>query len=287
MYERLIRRARVVLEALPYLRKFHGKVIVVKYGGGAMTVGELREQVTTDLVLLKYVGMHPVLVHGGGPEINRVLQTKNIKSQYVEGLRVTDEVTLEVVEKVLGRINGRLVRLINQGGGKARGFTGRKGKIVRAKRLEIQRKGQRLDLARTGDVRSIDVEHLEKVVYGGYIPVISSVGVDGLGRTYNINADVVAGAVAGALGAAKLILLTGILGVLNKKGQLISEINASRARRYTRSGVIHGGMIPKVKCGLEALKKGVESVHIIDGRIPHAILLEIFTDTGIGTMVVP
>jgi len=286
MLAKLIRRAEVVAEALPYLRKFHGAIIVVKYGGGAMTDRELKEKITQDVVLLKYVGMHPVLVHGGGPEINKALKKNNIVSNYVEGLRVTDEKTMVIVDKVLGNVNSRIVTLINKGGGKGRGFSGRKGKLVRAKKLLLTRKKQKIDLGFVGTVKSIDTELLKKTIFNGKIPVISSVGVDKTGQVYNINADYIADEIATAIGARKVIFLSNVAGVLSKQGNLISQLNTTRIRRLIRAGVISGGMIPKVRRSLEAIKQGVETVHIIDGRVPHAVLLEVFTDHGIGTMVV-
>lgn len=285
MFEAIIKRAEVVMEALPYLRKFYGKVIVIKYGGNAMVDRKLKARVVEAVALLRYVGMHPVLVHGGGPEITKELKKRKIEIKFLEGLRITDPPTMEVVENVLGRVNAGIVSLINKGGRIARGFSGKKGRIIRARKRIFYRNKQKLDLGFVGDVTNIDVKQLKAVIASGRIPVISSVGVDGKGRTYNINADIVASEIASALGAAKLILITNVRGVFDKKGKLISAVNASKIRRLIRSGVISGGMIPKVRCALKALKEGVEKVHIIDGRIPHAILLELFTDIGIGTMV--
>ncbi len=285
MFDAIIKRAEVVMEALPYLRKFYGKVIVIKYGGNAMVDRKLKARVVEAVALLRYVGMHPVLVHGGGPEITKELKKRKIEIKFLEGLRITDAPTMEVVEAVLGRVNAGIVSLINKGGRIARGFSGKKGRIIRARKRVFYRNKQKLDLGFVGDVTNIDVKQLKAVIAGGRIPVISSVGVDGKGRTYNINADIVASEIASALGAAKLILITNVRGVFDKKDKLISAVNASKIRRLIRNGVISGGMIPKVRCALKALKEGVEKVHIIDGRIPHAILLELFTDIGIGTMV--
>lgn len=285
MFEKMIKRAEVVIEALPYLRKFHGKTIVIKYGGNAMVDRDLKAKVVEDVSLLRYVGMNPVLVHGGGPVISKELKKRKIETQFVEGLRVTDEASMEVVDIALARVNANLVSMINKGGRIAQGISGKKGKIIKARKRIFYRNKQKIDLGFVGDVASVDTKELKKMISNGRVPVISSIGFDGKGRVYNINADSVASEVAGALGAAKLILLTNVRGVFDKKDRLISEINASKTRRLIRNGVISGGMIPKVRCGLSALKDGVEKVHIIDGRIPHAILLELFTDFGIGTMV--
>lgn len=285
MFEALIKRAEVVMEALPYLRKFYGKIIVIKYGGNAMVDRALKAKVIEAVTLLRYLGMYPVLVHGGGPEITKELKKRKIEIKFLEGLRVTDEPTMEVVETVLGRVNSGIVALINKGGRMARGFSGKKGRIIKARKRIFYRNKQKIDLGFVGDVANIDVKQLKSVIAGGRIPVISSVGVDGKGRTYNINADIVASEVASSLSATKLILITNVRGVFDKKDRLISAVNASKVRRLIRNGVITGGMIPKVRCALKALKEGVEKVHIIDGRIPHAILLELFTDVGIGTMV--
>ena len=285
MFENLIRRAETVVEALPYLKQFYGKIIVVKYGGNAMIDKKLKAKVIEDLVLLRFVGMKPILVHGGGPDISSELKKNRIEVKFVEGLRVTDAETMKVVEKVLTRINSKIVAIINKEGGKARGLSGKKGKVLKAKKRVFVREGQKIDLGFVGDVTSVDVKLLKELVAAGKIPIISSIGVDGRGNTYNINADSAAAEVAGALTATKLILLTNIRGVLDKNGNLISVINAQKTRRYIKKGIISGGMIPKVRCGLSAIKDGVEKVHIIDGRVPHAILLEMFTDIGIGTMV--
>lgn len=286
VYEYLIKRANIVIEALPYLRKFHDQIMVIKYGGAAIEHKDLREKVIQDIVLLKYVGFHPVVIHGGGPEINRALRKAGIETRFIEGLRVTDEKTMETVEKVLSRINKKVVSLINKAGGKGRGLIGKKGRLIKASKLTLYRKGQKIDLGFTGEVRSIDSELLKSIVYKGQIPIISSIGVGRDENNYNINADQAASSIAQFLSATKLIILTDVLGVLSKDGKLISRISSHETRSLIRRGIISGGMIPKVKCALEAIKGGVESSHIIDGRIPHALLLEIFTDHGIGTMVV-
>lgn len=287
MYEKLIRRASVVMEALPYLQEFYGRTIVIKYGGAAMTDPELKRSVLRDVVFLRFVGMLPVIVHGGGPRINRYLKRKRIEYEFIKGLRVTTKEVVKAVEHVLGRmVNTEIVHLIKKNGGKAKGFYGKKGKVIKAQKLWIRMDGKYPDLGYTGKVVDIRYRFLRKWMKMGYIPVLSPIGVGSHGKVYNINADQAAAAVAAQLGAAKLILMTNVRGVLDKDEELVSEINTYRTQKMIRSGQISGGMIPKVKSGLYAIKKGVEKVHIIDGRIPHALLLELFTDTGIGTMVV-
>lgn len=268
--------------------EFHGKVIVIKYGGSAMHDPELKKSILRDIVFLKYVGMHPVIVHGGGPDITKTLKRRKISSIFVKGLRVTTKDVMKVVEYVLGRkVNREIVSIIKKNGGKAKGFYGKKGKVIKAKKQWVKDKeGKYVDLGFTGMVDGIRYRFLNKWMKKGYIPVLSPVGVGSGGKTYNINADSAAAAVAAFFKAEKLILLTNVHGVLGKEGKLVSEVNAYRVRKMINQGVISGGMIPKVKCGLYALRKGVEKVHIIDGQIPHALLLELFTDTGIGTMVV-
>ena len=288
MFKNLIRRANVVMEALPYILKFHGKVIVIKYGGAAMENEELKHDVMQDVVLLKMVGLHPIVVHGGGPEINRSLRRKGLEPQFVGGYRVTDKETMKVVQKVLGgKINQQIVSLLKKAGGKAKGFYGKKGRVIRAfKYWKKDESGNKVDLGFTGQVGGIRYRFLQKWMKLGYIPVLSSIGVGKRGGVYNINADKAAAAIAAYLKADKLIMMTDVLGVLDKNKVLVSQINTYRANKLIKAGQISGGMIPKVKSGLYALKKGVKTVHIIDGRIPHAILLELFTDHGIGTMVV-
>ena len=288
MFERLIKRAKVVIEALPYLMEFHGKVIVIKYGGSAMHDPELKKSILRDIIFLKYVGMHPVIVHGGGPDITKTLKRRKISSNFVKGLRVTTKDIMKVVEYVLGKkVNREIVSIIKKSGGKAKGFYGKKGRVIRAKKQWVKdREGKYVDLGFTGMVDGIRYRFLNKWMKKGYIPVLSPIGVGSGGKTYNINADSAAAAVAAFFKAEKLILLTNVHGVMGKDEKLVSEVNAYRTQKMIKSGVISGGMIPKVKCGLYALRKGVEKVHIIDGQIPHALLLELFTDTGIGTMVV-
>ncbi|MFA5840211.1 MAG: acetylglutamate kinase [Candidatus Margulisiibacteriota bacterium] len=286
--ERLIQRASTVIEALPYIIKFHNKIIVIKYGGSAMLNPELKKQVLRDVVLLKYLGMHPVLVHGGGPEINKALKRSKIEIKFEQGLRVTTKEVMRVVEKVLGgKVNQDIVSLLKKNGGKAKGFYGKKGNVILArKQWLIDEHGKYFDIGYTGQVSGIRYRFLWKWMKMGYIPVLSPIGVGRGGKVYNINADSAAAAVAAHLEAEKLILLTDVRGVLGKDGKLISSVNAYKVRKLIKQGVISGGMIPKVKCGLHALRKGVKTAHIIDGKIPHCILLELFTDSGIGTMVV-
>lgn len=287
MFKHLIRRAKIVLEALPYLLKFHDKIIVIKYGGAAMQNEELKQSVIQDIVLLKMVGLEPILVHGGGPEINKYLRKKGIEPKFVGGYRVTDKETMRVVQKVLGeKINQQIVSLIKKSGGKAKGFYGKKGRVIKAfKYWKKDEQGNKIDLGFTGQVGGIRYRYLRKWMKLGYIPVLTSIGVGKRGGVYNINADKAAAAIAAYLKAEKLMMLTDVQGVLEKGGKLVSEINTYRVQKMIKIGAISGGMIPKVKSGLYALKKGVKTVHVIDGRVPHAILLELFTDHGIGTMV--
>lgn len=287
MFKHLIRRTEAVIEALPYLVKFQDHVIVVKYGGAAMQSEELKKSVMQDIVLLKMVGMHPVVVHGGGPEINKYLRRKKIEPKFIGGYRVTDKETMKVVQKVLGgKINRQIVSLLKRAGGKAKGFYGKKGRVITAyKYWKKDEQGNKIDLGFTGQVSGIRYRFLRKWMKMGYIPVLSSIGVGKNGEVYNINADKAAAAIAAYLKADKLILMTDVRGVLDDRGKLISEVNSYWAEKMIKAGTLSGGMIPKVKSGLYSLRKGVKTVHIIDGRIPHAVLLEIFTDHGIGTMV--
>lgn len=290
----LIDKAQVLVEALPYLSRFRGKTIVIKYGGHALDDPALRPSFCRDVILMKYVGIHPVIVHGGGPQIEEVLARMQLPSKKVRGLRVTDEATMEVVEMVLGaKVNKELVRLIAREGGRALGLTGKDAGLVKARRVErinAARPGepeQWVDPGLVGEVESVDVSVLEHLAHEGVIPVIAPIGVDEqLGVTLNINADPFAAAIAAALGAEKLMLLTDVPGVRGADGQLISTLSAAAAEDLMAGGVIDGGMIPKVRFGLDALASGVRKVHIVDGRLPHAILLEIFTDHGIGTELV-
>ena len=290
--ENPIDKAKVLVEALPYIRRFYGKTIVIKYGGSTMEEQGLKRSFALDVVLLKYIGLNPVIVHGGGPQIGDVLTKMGKKSQFIEGMRVTDGETMEVVEMVLvGKVNKELVTLINQQGGKAVGLSGKDGQLLIAKKLKLTKKsGQNeslevIDIGMVGEVKTINPGIIEALEKESFIPVIAPVGVGEEGETYNINADLVAGKVASALKAEKLILLTDVEGVMDEKRRLIPTLDAKRARRLMAQKVISSGMIPKVNCCLGALEEGVTKTHIIDGRVEHAVLLEIFTDVGIGTQI--
>jgi acetylglutamate kinase len=285
----LVEKAAVLHEALPYIRRFHGKTFVIKYGGAAMTEESLRESFARDLVLMKYVGIHPIVVHGGGPQIDEQLTRLSIKSQRVEGLRVTDDATMEVVEMVLaGKINKEIVSLIGGHGGRAVGLSGIDDRLIGAERLAPVRTGSGtlVDTGRVGRVTQVRPEVLQSLVAAGFIPVIAPIGVDRNGQSLNINADTAAGAIAAALQAEKLVLMTDIAGVSDAEGKLIDSLTEQESSRLRAAKVISGGMIPKVECALDALASGVNKCHIIDGREQHAILLEIFTDRGIGTQIV-
>jgi len=278
----LIAKAEVLIEALPYIRRFAKKKIVIKYGGSAMADAHLRASFATDVVLLKFIGLRPVIVHGGGPQIGRTLERLGKQSQFVDGLRVTDDETMEVVEMVLGgKVNREIVALIQAAGGRAIGLTGSDNDMIRVtQRLQNDR-----DLGRVGKVVTLDPEPIVVVADSGFIPVIAPIGVDASGVTHNVNADEAAGAIAAALDAEKLILLTDVPGVNDEKGNLIPQLDVQEARKRMNEGTIHGGMIPKVECCITALESGVESAHIIDGRVVHSLLLEIFTDGGVGTLL--
>lgn len=277
-------RVRVLSEALPYIQQFAGRTVVVKYGGAAMKDSYLKDKVIRDVVFLACVGLRPVVVHGGGPEINSWLVKLGIEPQFKNGLRVTDAATMDVVEMVLvGRVNKELVSLINRAGGKAVGLCGKDGNLIKA------RPEGREGIGFVGEVNSVDINLIESLVSSGYIPVISSVAADEKGQAYNINADTVAGELAAALGAEKMILLTDTAGILKDykdPSTLIARVDIQEARKLIETGVVSGGMIPKVTCCVRSLAQGVRAAHIIDGRIPHALLLEIFTDEGIGSMIV-
>jgi acetylglutamate kinase len=278
----LIEKAEVLIEALPYIRRFFDKTIVIKYGGHAMTEEDLRASFAVDVVLLKYIGLRPVIVHGGGPQIGRTLERLGIQSRFVDGLRVTDDATMEVVEMVLGGpVNREIVALIQRGGGRALGLTGNDGGM-----LQVRRRSQGgQDIGRVGEVVAVDPAAIRAATDAGFIPVIAPLGVDGDGLTYNVNADEAAGAIARALRAEKLILLTDVEGVKDARGQLLPQLTDAEVRKHLAEGTIQGGMIPKVECCLAALHGGVARAHIVDGRILHAILLEIFTDGGVGTLL--
>ncbi|GIW40654.1 MAG: acetylglutamate kinase [Candidatus Binatia bacterium] len=289
--EHLIAKAETLLEALPYIRRFAGKTVVIKWGGHAMGDESLKDSFAQDVVLLKFVGINPVVVHGGGPQIESLLERLGIRSQFVRGMRVTDRATMDVVEMVLGKINKEIVSLVNRHGGKAVGLSGKDGDLILARKLTWKTGGRRgtpePDVGLVGEVARVNPAVIETLDRNEFIPVIAPVGVDENGETYNINADLVAGSLAGALRAEKLILMTDVRGVCGKNGELYSTLDGAQARRMISDGAISGGMIPKVECCLEALRAGVRQAHIVDGRVRHALLLEIFTKSGIGTEVLP
>ncbi|MBE7021738.1 MAG: acetylglutamate kinase [Ruminococcaceae bacterium] len=283
--QELIKKAGILVEALPYIQKLHNKTIVIKYGGNAMINEDLKHSVMEDVTLLKYVGIHPVVVHGGGPDISAALKTFQIESKFINGLRVTDSETMRVAQMVLvGKTNKEIVSLINQNGGKAVGVCGIDGGLIECEPLDTDAEGNKVDLGYVGKIVNINHRLLQNLTNDEFIPVIAPIGTDKNGQSYNINADTVAGEVAAALGAEKLIFLTDISGVQDKDGNTIYEMTAGKAADLIEDGTISGGMIPKVRGCIEAAVQGVNRVHIIDGRILHSILLEIFTDTGIGTM---
>lgn len=280
----LIDKAEVLIEALPYIRRFGGKTLVIKYGGSAMSEPELRASFAVDVVLLKFIGLRPVIVHGGGPQIGATLERLGKSSTFVKGLRVTDDETMEVVEMVLGgKVNREIVDLIQQGGGRAVGLTGSDGGMIRA----TQRLVDDRDLGRVGKVVEVDPASITAVTDADFVPVIAPIGIDAAGVTHNVNADEAAGAIAGALRAEKLILLTDVEGVVDAQQRLITQLSVAEARKHIEEGTIRDGMIPKVECCIAALASGVASSHIVDGRMLHAILLEIFTDGGVGTLIAP
>ncbi|MDK9702911.1 MAG: acetylglutamate kinase [Sulfuritalea sp.] len=284
-----VAKAGVLAEALPYIKRFHGKTIVVKYGGNAMTDEHLKQCFARDVVLLKLVGMNPVVVHGGGPQIENLLARVGKKGEFVQGMRVTDAETMELVEMVLGgQVNKEIVNLINQHGGKAVGLTGKDGNFIRAKKLMMENKdapGDLIDIGQVGDIVSIDPSLIALLDTGAFIPVIAPIGVGTEGETYNINADVVAGKIAEVLKAEKLVLLTNTPGVLDQSGKLITGITPKQIDDMVADGTLSGGMLPKISSALDAARSGVKGVHIIDGRVEHALLLEIMTDEGVGTLI--
>ena len=284
--------ARVLIEALPYIQRFADKTVVIKYGGNAMVDEDLKKSFARDVVLLKQVGINPVIVHGGGPQIGRLLEQLGKKSEFVEGMRVTDRETMDVVQMVLGGlVNKEIVNLINQIGGRAVGLTGKDGGLIRARQLKISRKSPELqepeiiDLGHVGEVASIDPGIVHMLDHGDFIPVVAPIGVGEDGTSYNINADLVAGKLAAVLGAEKLMLLTNTPGVLDQEGKLLTGLSASAVEDLIADGTIHGGMLPKIRCALDAVASGVKTAHIIDGRVEHAVLLELFTDQGVGTLI--
>jgi acetylglutamate kinase len=284
--------AKVLGEALPYIRRFRGKTIVVKYGGNAMVDERLKSGFARDIVSMRLVGINPVVVHGGGPQIGRLLEKIGKESRFVEGMRVTDSETMDVVEMVLGGlVNKDIVNLISRHGGRAVGLTGKDGDLIHARKLTITRKSPELevpeiiDIGHVGEVASVDASVVDMLVSGGFIPVIAPIGVGEDGHSYNINADLVAGRVAEVLAAEKLILLTNTSGLLDKQGGLLTGLTAAEVDALIADGTIHGGMLPKIQCALSAVKSGVRSAHIIDGRVEHAVLVELFTDEGVGTLI--
>jgi acetylglutamate kinase len=288
----LIDKAEVLIEALPYMQRFYDKTFVIKYGGAAMVDEDLKRSFCQDVTLLKFIGLNPVVVHGGGPQIGSVLKQMGKESRFVDGMRVTDEETMDVVEMVLaGKVNAEIVSSINSLGGKAVGLSGKDGNLIRVRKMEMRRVPREgtppeiIDLGRVGEVEHVDPTVITALGKEHFIPIIAPVGVDADGNTYNINADFVAGRIASALGAEKLILLTDVEGVKDKKGRLLTSQSIEAAENAIRDGAVTGGMIPKVACCIEALHAGVRATHVIDGRVAHALLLEIFTDIGIGTQI--
>jgi acetylglutamate kinase len=284
-----VRKAGILAEAMPYIRRFHGKTIVIKYGGNAMTDDNLKLRFAQDVVLLKLVGMSPVVVHGGGPQIESLLAKVGKKGEFVQGMRVTDAETMDIVEMVLGgQVNKEIVELINTAGGKAVGLTGQDGGLIRARRMTIASKDnpdERIDIGQVGEIIQIDPSLITTLTQAGFIPVIAPIGSGADGETFNINADVVAGKVAEVLKAEKLVLLTNTTGVLDREGKLLTGLTAKRIEELFADGTISGGMLPKISSALDAAKGGVNSVHIVDGRVEHCVLLEILTNQGVGTMI--
>lgn len=290
--QKMIDKAKGLIESLPYIQRFSGKTVVVKYGGNAMVEESLKKSFALDIILMKHVGINPVVVHGGGPQIGEVMKKMGMEPNFIDGYRVTDSETMNVVEMVLvGRVNKEIVNSINIEGGRAVGLGGKDGGLIRGKKKTLKRHDKKdqppeiIDIGMVGDVEEINPEILISLDNGGFIPVIAPVGVGAKGETYNINADLVAGKVAEALDAEKLVLLTDVEGVKDQEGKLLSSLSREEVNHHIGSGAIHGGMLPKIECCLRALKGGVNKTHIIDGRVEHALLLEIFTDTGIGSQI--
>jgi len=282
-------KAQVLSEALPYIRRFHGRTVVIKYGGNAMTDEKLKQSFAHDVVLLRLVGINPVVVHGGGPQIEQLLGRVGKKGEFVQGMRVTDAETMDIVEMVLaGQVNKEIVELINSAGGKAVGLTGQDGGLIRARKMMVARQenpDEKIDIGQVGEIESVDPGIIQTLTSSGFIPVIAPIGSGSQGETYNINADLVAGKVAEILKAEKLMLLTNTPGVLDKEGNLLTGLTARRIDELFADGTISGGMLPKISSALDAARGGVSSVHIIDGRVDHSVLLEIMTDQGVGTMI--
>ncbi len=284
--------AAVLTESLPYITRFTGKTMVIKYGGNAMVEESLKRNFARDIVLMKLVGMNPIVVHGGGPQIGDLLKRLNIESRFVDGMRVTDNDTMDVVEMVLGgQVNKDIVGLINQQGGQAIGLSGKDGNLIRASKLEVSQASpdmtttEIIDIGHVGKVDSINVDLLNILTANNFIPVIAPIGTDFEGVTYNINADLVAGKLAALMGAEKLMLLTNVPGLLDKQGNVLTGLSTSRVDELIADGTISGGMLPKISCALDAVQGGANSAHIIDGTVPHSVMLEIFTDSGVGTLI--
>ncbi len=280
-------KVAILAEALPYIRQFSGSTLVIKYGGNAMIDAELKQGFAKDVALLKLVGINPIVVHGGGPQINQMLEKVGKEGQFIQGMRVTDTETMDIVEMVLGgHVNNEIVSMLNQYGGKAVGLNGKDGHCIKATKLCVETaESKLLDIGQVVDVESIDATLIRQLSENGYIPVIAPIGVGAEGEAFNINADVVAGRLAEELNAEKLIMMTNIPGVMDKAGQLLTRITPSKVETLIADGTLYGGMLPKIHSALDAAKNGVNSIHIIDGRVPHALLLEVFTDTGVGSMI--
>ncbi|WP_151702184.1 acetylglutamate kinase [Nitrincola alkalilacustris] len=290
--QQAITTTMVLSEAIPYIQRFVGKTIVIKYGGNAMTDEKLKASFARDIVMMKLIGINPIVVHGGGPQIGKLLEQLNIESHFVNGMRVTDTKTMDVVEMVLGgMVNKEIVGLINSAGGKAIGLTGKDGELLRARKLKVKHKTPEMeapeiiDIGHVGEVESVNVDVLNMLTNSDFIPVIAPIGVGKDGHAYNINADLVAGKMAEVLKAEKLILLTNIAGLMDKDGKVLTGLSTAQVDALIEDGTIHGGMLPKIGCALSAVNAGVNTVHIIDGRVPHACMLEIFTDEGVGTLI--
>lgn len=291
-HDKAVQVAQVLTEALPYIQRYVGKTLVIKYGGNAMESDELKNSFARDIVSMKAVGINPIVVHGGGPQIGDLLSRLSIESHFINGMRVTDSKTMDVVEMVLGgSVNKEIVNLINQNGGNAIGLTGKDARLIQAKKLNVTHKTSEMaapeiiDVGLVGQVTGINTDLLNMLVSSDFIPVIAPIGVGQDGISYNINADLVAGKVAEAVQAEKLMLLTNIAGILDKEGQILTGLTATQVDSLIENGTIYGGMLPKIQCALDAVKGGVGSALILDGRVPHVILLEIFTDKGIGTLI--
>ena len=290
--DQAISTANVLAEAMPYIQRFVGKTLVIKYGGNAMTDDKLKESFARDIVMLKLIGLNPIVVHGGGPQIGDLLEQLKIESHFVNGMRVTDSKTMDVVEMVLGgAVNKEIVGLINSAGGKAIGLTGKDGDLLRARKLKVKHKTPEMvapeiiDIGHVGEVERVNVKVLEMLVESDFIPVVAPIGVGEDGASYNINADLVAGKIAEVLQAEKLILLTNIAGLMDKDGKVLTGLSPKQVDDLIEDGTIYGGMLPKIDCALSAVKSGVTSAHIIDGRVEHSCMLEIFTDEGVGTLI--